>query len=229
MRGEPARTRWQGWACLRDAKGLFRDNEHMGLSQQPCWQSDHATEDPERFFSGSVLQALGLTCLERGKLRRDSQIDHILKGAEALSDEEGATKALSSFPKSYCNIERGVHMTGHIRTFSSHFLFPKLPRRPSGECLARSHQFRVRDRDSVLQGCSPAGRGRGGAGRRNKAKGTSSGEHVGVPRPTEPEFWQTGRGRRPDEAGAARLASLHTKGGAPSWTFESDVFKAKTE
>lgn len=124
MRGEPARTRWQGWAFLRDAKGLFRDNKHMGPSQQPCWQSDHATEDPECFFSCSVLQALGLTCLERGKLRRDSQIDHILKGAEARSDEEGATKAEHSFPKFYCNIERGVHMTGHIRHFLHISCFP---------------------------------------------------------------------------------------------------------
>ena len=47
-------------------------------------------------YSGSVLQASGLTCLERGKLRRDSQIDHILKGAETLSDREGATTALST-------------------------------------------------------------------------------------------------------------------------------------
>lgn len=87
----------------------------------------------------------------------------------------------------------------------------------------------MRDRDSVFRGCSPTGKGGGGAGRRNKAKGTSFGERGGVPRPAEPEFWQRGRGRRPDEAGAAPLVSFLTKGGAASWTFESDAFKAKTE
>lgn len=71
--------------------------------------------------------------------------------------------------------------------------------------------------------------GGGGAGRRSKAKGTSFGERVGVPRPTEPGFGRAARGRRPDEAGATPLVSFLTKGGAASWTFESDVFKAKTE
>jgi len=66
------------WACTdtlagmgvcKRCQGTFQGQQHVGPSQQPCWQPDHATGDPERFFSGSVLQASGLTCLERGKLR----------------------------------------------------------------------------------------------------------------------------------------------------------------
>ena len=51
----------------------------------------------------------------------------------------------------------------------------------------------------------------------------------GCPDPLNPNCGREARGRRPDKAGAAPPVSFLTKGGAASWTFESDVFKAKTE
>ena len=83
MLREPAQTRLQGWELVVNAKGLFRD-KHVGPSQQPSWQLDHATKTQWVSFLVLFFKASGFTCLERGKLRRDSQIDHILKGAKAL-------------------------------------------------------------------------------------------------------------------------------------------------
>lgn len=82
-------------------------------------------------------------------------------------------------------------MTGHIRHFLHISCFPNF----GGDFRGMSGP------ESPIQGEGQRlyfvrMQGGGGAGRRSKAKGTSFGERVGVPRPTEPGFWQSGQGQK---------------------------------